>query len=180
MGWRSSAFFICLAAQAGLVACGRDGEADVDPATIDRGAYRNPSGPPPPRSSTQLDSSARVLATPAAQDLQAYLRSAEPAGRRFELPSIRFVQGPHVREDPDGSIATLVAVLNAHPKASVIVEVTHANPQMDVASESSSDRARRVADVFIRNGLPPERVTSRGLNTPVSQVPRVYLTVREK
>ncbi|WP_374471637.1 hypothetical protein [Phenylobacterium sp.] len=165
-----------------LTACGDRNEGKMDPATIDEGAFRTPlaSTPAPPMASTTLPSGTAVYATPAAQEIQAYLASAEPPGKAFVLPSIGFVEGGQVREDPDGSIASLVAVLRAYPTARIRIETPHANPQQAQVSEASEDRARRVAEAFVRNGMPADRVTSTGVNAPVSQVPAVRLVVVQK
>ncbi|MBC7168088.1 hypothetical protein [Phenylobacterium sp.] len=163
-----------------LGACGQE-DGELDEATIDAGAMRTPPNTQAsPRTPTTIANGTTVYATEMARELQAFLESGEPAPREFELTAISFVQGVQVREDPDGTIANLVTILNAHPQARVQIVVPHTNPQSDRVSEASEDRAARVAQVFVENGLDPARITSAGRNAPAEVVPHAVLVVTQK
>lgn len=173
---RASALVLVLA----LGACGQ-GDGELDEATIDAGAMRTPPNTQAsPRTPTAIADGTTVYATEMARDLQTFLESGEPAPREFELTAISFVQGMRVREDPDGTVANLTAILNAHPQTRVQIVVPHTNPESDRVSEASQDRAARVAQVFVANGLDPARITSAGRNAPAEVVPHAVLVVTEK
>ncbi len=164
----------------GATGCER---ANVDPATVDAGAIRN--APPgteagPSRAPITLEGSPRVLATPAAVALQSALDSGEPAGVRIPLPEIRFVGGQQVREDPNGSIATLAAILRAHPSAQVRVEVARPTPQRQTANGETARLAELVEQAFIRNGVPADQISSAGALTNSEREPLVRLAVIRK
>lgn len=163
-----------------LASCQREGGA-VDEATVDKGEYRNAAvKAEPPQSQTTLPGGAVVLATPTAKALQSYLASNDPAGRRFALPEIRFVEGQVVREDPNGSVANLTAILRAYPATRIRIEV--ARPAA-YAGRSDAERgalARKVSEVFVNNGLPAGRVESGAGQTGGETEPEVWLAVTAK
>ena len=166
-----------------LMLAGCQREAATDPATVDAGATRNtPPGTEAgsPRSPTTLESGAQVLATPAAKALQDYLASSEPPGRRFRLQEVRFVGGQQVREDPNGSIATLVAILRAHPTAKVQIEVARPASTRTLPDAELRQLAENVAAAFVRNGLSADRVSASGALVDGEKEPLVFLVVTAK
>lgn len=159
-------------------ACQR--EAAVDEATIDEGRIRNPTTTPTPQESpTTLQSGTTIRATPSAQALQDYLASAEPPGRRFPLPAIHFV-GMSVREDPNGAVASITAILNQHPNARVRVEVGRPPTGHDQATADTDDLARQVAQHFVENGLAANRIEAAGIATQGPVEPATFLVVTAK
>lgn len=159
-----------------LAACERN--AEVDAAAVDAGAYRNlTTTPTPALTPVTLPGGAQIMATPAASAVHAYLASDPATARRFTLSEVHF-NGMRVREDPNGSVASLVAVLNAFPDASVRVEVGRPPAAVDRPTADTGDLAAEVAKVFVRNGLDPGRIEAAGViaEGPVEPVTHLVVT----
>ncbi|WP_300577352.1 hypothetical protein [Phenylobacterium sp.] len=156
--------------------------AEPDPSTVDAGRIATPAtaSRTPETVTLTLPNGAQVVGTAQAQALQAYLASSEAPGRRFAMESVSFVARDEVRQDPDGALTTLSAILNAYPQARVRVEVIERHPQMDQPHDRAVERAANVAAALVANGLPASRVTSRGVKSENADVPRVELVVTEK
>jgi outer membrane protein OmpA-like peptidoglycan-associated protein len=167
---------------AGPVSQAEGDVAEPDLSTLDAGRMATPptASRTPETVTLTLPNGAQVVGTGQAQALQAYLASSEAPGRRFEMTSVRFVGQDEVRQDPDGALTTLAAILNAYPQARVRVEVIERNPQMDQPHDRAVERAANVAAALVANGVPASRVTSRGVKSENADVPRVELVVTEK
>lgn len=173
---------VCLwAALAGMglaaAACGpREQEKGVDPTTVDRGLADKP-GPAdvtPPSTTVTLPGDTQVEATPMQAQLQQYLQSGQTAERRFQFDSLRF-EGDQLRQDPNDSLTTLAALLNAHPQTKVQV---HAYAAAGEPQSAGADRAAKVAQALIQAGVDAGRVTSSGATAPHAGEDRVELIVR--
>jgi outer membrane protein OmpA-like peptidoglycan-associated protein len=162
-----------LAALFALAACGDrggEGAANVDPTTVDVDAtstpgvvapYHQTSAPPPkgdapPGATTQivLPSGAPVYGGPAHVQVQ----QALAGGGQVAVPLgfLRFDQGSaQPKQDPDTSLTTLAAVLNAYPRSRVVVEAS--GPDRALTERRAAETAR----ALINAGVAAERVSSR-------------------
>lgn len=153
-----------------------------DTTTLDAGRMATPAHAVDPAEKVvlALPNGTQVTGTAEAADLQAYLASSAPAGRRFSLNSVHFVARDEVRQDPDGALSTLTAILNAYPESRVRIEVIERNPQMNQPHQRAFNRASNVATALVANGLPEERVTFRAVKAEDADLPRVEMVVTEK
>lgn len=156
-----------------LAACGGGKEengAAVDPTTVDVDATSTPgvvsgghqtgsppqAGEAPPGATTQivLPSGAPVYGSAAHVAVQQAL--AGGGGAAVPLSFIRFDPGSaQPKQDPDTSLTTLAAILNAYPQARATVEVS--GPDRALAEQ----RAGELAKALIGYGVSAGRVTSR-------------------
>lgn len=165
----------CLA----LAGCGRQ-DGTVDPATQDKGAFRNPPIAPADPVIVTLPNGTQITATTAISRLADYLASDRPAGETFALPSIRFANAGEVRSDPDGALSALAAVVQAHPDARVRVEVVWRNPGQPTPSPEAAARAERVRNALIANGMPEGQVSAAGVRNEDAAAPYVQMVVTAK
>lgn len=165
-----------------LAACDGRGGAKIDETTADNDVYARPGqAPAPAATETVTAGAAEVQVTPQVADIQRYLASGEAAGRRFPLPFVHFTGGQELREEPNGSLASLAAILRAHPNARVRVEVQHPNQQQDQPSGDAQTRAELLAAALVRNGLPAAQVTAAGAQGgQESDVSTAFLVVTGK
>jgi outer membrane protein OmpA-like peptidoglycan-associated protein len=165
-----------------LAACDGGGGAKTDATTADNDVYARPGQPPAPApTETVTVGAAELQVTPQVADVQRYLASGEAAGRRFPLTFVHFTGGQELREEPNGSLASLAAILRAHPKARVRVEVQHPNQQQDQPSGDAQTRAELVAAALVQNGLPATQVTATGVRGgQESDVSTAFLVVTGK
>lgn len=162
-----------LLAVVALVACGDRGRqeaANVDPTTVDVDATSTPgvvspghqtgsppqAGEAPPGATTQivLPSGAPVYGGPAHVQVQ----QALAGGGQIAVPLgfLRFdVGSAQPKQDPDTSLTTLAAVLNAYPQSRAVVEAS--GPDRALAEQ----RAAETAKALINAGVRAERLSSR-------------------
>lgn len=154
----------------------------MDEAAADNDVYGRPkSASAPAATETVVAGAAEVQVTPEVAEIQRYLASDAPAGRRFPLPFLSFAGGQELRETPNGSLASLAAILHAHPQVRVRAEVLHPNPLQGQASGEAQKRAQLVAEALVRNGLPAAQVTATGVKGGEPQdVSTAFLVVTQK
>lgn len=153
----------------------------LDPTTIGDARARKPTaGPPPQMLTLTLPNGARVRATETEADLQAYLASDQPPGRRFTMRSLDFVQWDDVRQHPEGALTSLAAILQAFPNTRVRVEVVERNPQMFEPHDRATERAGAVARAIASYGVDPGRITHAGVKSEGQEIPAVELVVVAK
>lgn len=175
---RRTSGFLGLAAALLLCACGEEREAGLDRTTVDAGRPRQPPVPaPPPFTEVTLPGGLKVLATPALAELQRSLAGESQVGDRFTLTGIRFVGVDAVRQDPDGVLTSLAAILNAYPLARVKVLVIEPNRPEQDPPDLTERRARAVAQAIAANGVDPARIDSEGVRSPDVAATRVELMV---
>lgn len=156
-----------------LAACGDrggEGAANVDPTTVDVDATSTPgvvqpyhqTGAPPPKgdappgATTQivLPNGAPVYGGPAHVQIQQALAGGGQVAA--PLTFLRFDQGAaQPKQDPDTSLTTLAAILNAYPQSRVVVEAS--GPDRALAEQRASETAK----ALINAGVAAERVASR-------------------
>jgi len=155
-------------------------DGQLDTTTLDQAARKPTAAAPPQTLVLTLPNGARVRGTEAEADLQRYLASDAAAGRRIPLSSLHFVEWDEVRQDPDGAITTLAAILNAFPEARVRVEVVERNPQMYEPRDRAAARAQAVARAIVSAGVDAGRVTHVGVKSQDVDIPVVSLVVVDK
>lgn len=148
-----------------LAACERAG---LDETTIDETAPTTASAP---QATVTLPSAATIQTSPQMAALDAYLGSGEAAGRRFPLPQIRFQDG-EVRQDPDTTLTSLAAVLNAHPAANIRIEAA--------PGAEASARADALAEAIVESGVSRARVASGAAAPDSPESGEVWLVVVAK
>ena len=158
------------------------GGAKTDETTADNNVNPRPGqATPPAATQTVTVGEAEVQVTPQVADIERYLASGEAAGRRFPLPFVSFTSGQQLREEPNGSLATLAAILRAHPNAAVRVEVQHPNLDQDQPSGDAQTRAELVAAALVRSGASPGQVTATGVKGGQQQdISTAFLVVTGK
>lgn len=167
---------LALIAALGLAACGQgqgqkgEGPANVDPTTVDVDTTSTPgvvdpyhqtgspppAGEPPAGATTQilLPNGAPVFGGPAHVAVQRALAGSGEA--RAALDFVRFDQGStQPKQDPDTSLTTLAAILNAYPQSQAVVEVAGRDRPL------AEQRAAELAKAIIGYGVAAGRVTSR-------------------
>lgn len=170
---RSAPLASALLAALALAACGDrggEGAANLDPTTVDvdptstpgvvsdghQTASPPPAGEAPPGATTQivLPNGAPVYGGPAHVQVQQALSGGGQVA--VPLSFLRFDQGSaQPKQDPDTSLTTLAAVLNAYPQARAVVEAS--GPDRALAEQ----RAAETAKALIGYGVKADRVSSR-------------------
>lgn len=161
---------------------GDDGVAarGVDTTTLDRRDEQPPDAAEARRVRLTLPNGTTVVGTPAAAELLDYLSSEAAAGRRFDLDAIGFVHRENVRQDPDGAITTLAAIMQAFPEARYQVEVREFNPQEPDPHDRAIERAAAVERALVAYGVPDAWITSEGVDASEPIAPEVELVVVAK
>ena len=148
----------------------------VDPATRQDGKIE-PIAPDPRVVTLELPGGTSVDATATEAELLRYLQSGQPAGRRFHLRSLGFIERNALRMEPEDSLTTLAAILNAYPATRVRIEVLERNPGREEPRDRASQRAATVASALASQGVDADRITSAGVRTENVEDSRVELVI---
>jgi len=151
----------------------------VDPTTQQDGKIE-PIAPDPRLVTLTLPGGTTVEATAMEAELLQYLESGQPAGRRFHVQSLGFIERNALRQEPEDSLTTLAAILNAFPQSRVRVEVLERNPGMAGPRDRAVQRAAIVARSLATHGVDADRITSAGVRSEDVEASRIELVITDR
>lgn len=151
----------------------------VDPTTRQDGKIER-IAPDPRMVTLALPGGTTVDATATEAELLQYLESDQPAGRRFHIRSLGFIERNALRQEPVGSLTTLAAILDAFPEARLRVEVLDRNPGMTGPRDRAVQRAAIVAQALAAHGVDADRITSAGVRSEDVEDSRIELVIVDR